>query len=158
VVQISCTVQVVVDSLTDNMDNNQIKLYVEQNIKSQEPGLGSDPRLALELSHFTASLCLQAQTLNRVPTHEQILQAWKNWKLERITYVEHVRSFTGGNKERLTSMAAERVIKIETDQRFQQEIPAFATAFANRLQHLAKEPLPEHIDRAWESWKKGYHY
>jgi hypothetical protein len=147
-----------VDLDIDNMDNNQINLYIEQNIKPQEPGLGTDPHLALELSHFTASLCLQAQTLNRVPTHEQIVQAWNNWKLERITYIEHIRSLTAENKERLTSMAADRVAKIETDQRFQQEIPAFATAFANRLQHLAKEPLPEHIDRAWESWKKGYHY
>src|SRR5436305_7031959 len=109
VVQISCTVQVVVDSLTDNMDNNQIKLYIEQNIKSQEPGLGTDPRLALELSHFTASLCLQTQTLNRVPTHDQIVQAWNNWKLERITYIQHVRNFTTENKQRLTSMAADRV-------------------------------------------------
>lgn len=140
------------------MDENQIKLYIEQNIKPQEPNLDTNPRLALEFSHFISSICLQSSTLNRVPTHEQIHQAWENWKLERFTYIEHTKVFTKENKERLTSLAANRVAQIEKDPRYAQEINDFAVAFANRLQHLAKEPLPEHIDTAWKSWQRGYHY
>jgi hypothetical protein len=144
------------------MDANQLKLYIEQNIKLQEPGIEANPRLALELGYFTEALIRQLDDLDRAPTPDQIGRAWDRWKLERFHYVEHVKTYSVENSQRLQDLAAKRVIETQpdlpNDPQLAHEAHLFKQAYARQLEHLSKQPLPEHIDMAWLAWKRGYRF
>jgi hypothetical protein len=143
------------------MDNNQIKLYIEHNIKSKEPGLESDPRLAFELKQFTEALCSRSGQL-AAPTPQQIEQAWERWKLERFHYVQHVQTYAKENAVNLEKFAEEQILlahpKAKEDSRLAHEIGEFKKNYATRLEHLGKQPLPEHVLMAWKAWLTGFRF
>lgn len=133
------------------MDSDQIKFYIEQNIKLKEPGL-DNPRLALELEHFTLSMCQQEK---RILEPTQIIQSWAHWKEERIHYVENTKEFTKQNISKLKTTAIQYVKDHETDPQWLAEAKPFGEYFARALQFLALDPLSEHVAIAWGAWKSG---
>lgn len=142
------------------MDNNQIKLFVATYIK--EPSLESNPRLALELDAFIHALTVQSEKHGVQLTPEKVKQAWANWKQERFEYVAHVQTYATENKQRLVTLTSNRLKATEPDlaksPRLADTAKNFIQTYAQRLEHLSKEPLPEHIDTAWKDWKKGIQF
>jgi hypothetical protein len=136
------------------MDANQIRLFIQTNIEQPEPGT----RLALELQHFTEAIIGQERAL----TPDQIGRAWERWQLERIHYVNHVKTYSVENAKKLQDLAAQRVMDTEPDlnkdPQLAHEAHLFKQAYAKQLKHLSQQPLAEHIDRAWEAWKKGFRW
>jgi hypothetical protein len=143
------------------MDNNQIKVYIEHNIKSKEPGLESHPRLAFELVQFTEALCNRTQPLEP-PSPQQIETAWERWKLERLHYVQHVQTYAKDNANALEIFAEEQVVvarpNVKDDSRLAHELGLFKKNYAARLEHLGKQPMPEHVLIAWDAWLQGFHF
>lgn len=137
------------------MDNNQIKLFVEHNIKNREPG---DQRLALEVEHFVQALCQQKDKMQKEVTPDIIIKAWDSWKQERFEYLNIVRTHREANSVALEKLALDYINKIEdtSEPRIKDEANRFAKSFAQQLEFLAIQPPEEHLAQAWKNWKSGY--
>jgi hypothetical protein len=129
------------------MDKNQIKSYVQTNGES-------NPRFVFELDNFADAILMRIQQSGNKPTVDQIKSAWERWKLEHFDYVEHVKTFTQENKVSLENLVKDQLATL-SDPKLKQEAELFATAYAQQLRHLGAQPLPEHIDIAWELWCQG---